>query len=258
MIACPGKTQKPMITFQIQRDSPIPYYFQIEEWIRDRIRSGDLRPGDALENEISLAKTLGVSRITVRQALDNLAAQGLIVRKRAIGTFVAQPRKSFVLNRLKLRSLTEEMAEEGLQVKARTLEQKILLPSSEIQSQLGLADGEKVILLRRLRLANGKPLCIETCYHSYADFPLLASIDLTDRSIYEILDREYRRRPVSARDVLVADTADQTIARWLNISAGSAVMHIRRLAYDSTRTPIEVSQTIFRADQHQIVIEYRS
>ena len=258
MSTYPRKAQTPMIPFQIQRDSPIPYYFQIEEWIRERIRNGDLRPGDPLENEISLAKALGVSRITVRQALDNLATQGLVVRKRALGTFVAQPRKSFVLNRFQLRSLTEEMAEEGLQVKAQTLEQRIILPSNEIQSQLGLADGEKVILIRRLRLANGKPLCIETCYHPYAYFPLLASIDLTDRSIYEILDREYKRRPVSARDVLVAEIADHTTARWLSISVGSAVMHIRRLAYDASHIPIEYSHTIFRADQHQIVIEYRS
>ncbi len=246
-----------MTIFQIQRNSPIPYYFQIEEWIRERIRSGELRPGDLIENEISLAKALGVSRITVRQALDNLAAQGLVVRKRALGTFVAHPRKSFVLNRFQLRSLTEEMAEEGLQVRAQTLEQRVISPSSEIQSQLSLADGDQVILIRRLRFANGKPVCIETCHHPYSYFPLLASIDLTDQSLYEILDREYQRRPVSARDVLVADTADPATARWLNISAGSAVMHIRRLAYDANQIPIEYSQTIFRADQHQIVIEYR-
>ncbi|MCX8062916.1 MAG: GntR family transcriptional regulator, partial [Anaerolineales bacterium] len=92
-----------MTNFRIQRHSPIPYYRQIEERIRQRIRMGELRPGDAIENEISLAQSLEVSRITVRQALDNLADQGYLVRKRALGTFVAEPRKSFVLKRPNLR-----------------------------------------------------------------------------------------------------------------------------------------------------------
>ncbi len=246
-----------MTIFQIQRDSPIPYYRQIEDWIRQRIRTGELAPGDVLENEMQLARTLGVSRITVRQALDHLAEQGLIIRKRALGTFVAQPRKSFLLTRPHLRSLTEEMAEENLKVSSKTIEQKVVLPNAEVQNALGLPDGAEVVMIRRLRYADGKPLCVETCYHPSSAFPTLANTDLSDRSIYQILDQQYARRPVTAKDTLVADTASPEIARLLSIPIGAAVMRIMRIANDAQQIPIEVTYTIFRADQHQIVIEYR-
>lgn len=245
-----------MPNFHIQRHSPIPYYRQIEDWIRQRIQSGELQPGDAIENEIALAQALQVSRITVRQALDNLAHQGYLVRKRALGTFVAEPRKSFVLTRPRLRSLTEEMSAEGLRVTAKTLEQKVTWPNPEIQQHLNLPDNAQVVLIRRLRAANGIPLCVETCYHPFADFPALAQIDLTDQSIYEILEREYHRRPITAKDTLVADTAEAEMARWLEIQAGAPVMRIQRIAYDAQQIPIEYTQTVFRADRHQIVIEY--
>ncbi len=246
-----------MTFFRIQPNSPIPYYRQIEEWIRQRIRSGELRPGDALENEIALAQALGVSRITVRQALDNLADQGLLIRKRALGTFVAEPRKSFVLTRPQLRSFTEEMAEEGLKVTSKTLEQRVVIPTPEIQTALSLPESAEVILIRRLRYADGVPYCVESCYHPLSAFPALAKADLTDQSIYEVLERQFGRRPVTARDTLVADTASSDIARWLHIPVGSAVMRILRIAYDAQQIPIEYTYTIFRADKHQIIIEYR-
>lgn len=246
-----------MPVFRIQRHSPIPYYRQIEDWIRIRIRNGELRPGDAIENEIALAQALGVSRITVRQALDNLAGQGYLIRKRGLGTFVAEPRRSFVLTRPHLRSLTEEMADEGLKVSSKTLEQKIVLPDTDIQHHLNVPEGAEVVRIRRLRSADGLPLCVETCYHPYHAFPALAEIDLTDQSIYEILDRYYNRRPVTARDTLVADTVEVEIARWLCVEIGAPVMHILRVAYDIQQIPIEYTHTIFRADRHQIVIEYQ-
>ncbi|MCS6908425.1 MAG: GntR family transcriptional regulator [Anaerolineales bacterium] len=247
-----------VINFRVQPHSPIPYYRQIEDWICEQIRTGDLRPGDAIENEIALARALGVSRITVRQALDHLAARGLLVRKRGLGTFVAEPRRSFVLTRPHLRSLTEEMAAGGLRVTARTLHQEVEVPPAEVQSQLHLPPEAKVVMIRRLRFAEGKPLCIETCYHPFELFPALAWADLTDCSIYEFLEQQYHRRPVSARDTLVADTAAPETARWLQIEPGAPVMRIQRVAYDGQQIPIEYSHTVFRADQHQIVIEYQS
>ncbi|MGB9586234.1 MAG: GntR family transcriptional regulator, partial [Anaerolineales bacterium] len=101
------------MNFIINRNSPIPYYYQIEEWIRQQIAHGELKPGDLLESEMEMAQKLGVSRITVRQALSDLTEQGLLVRKRALGTFVAERRKSVIISRSHLMGLTEEMAEEG-------------------------------------------------------------------------------------------------------------------------------------------------
>jgi GntR family transcriptional regulator len=245
------------MNFVINRNSPVPYYYQIEEWIRQLIARGELKPGDPLESEISLAQKLGVSRITVRQALNDLTEQGLLVRKRALGTTVAERRKSLLMYRAPLRGLTEEMAAEGLKVTSQVLEQEVVPAAEDVQKALELPPQAEVVLIRRLRSVNGLPLCVEVCYHPLSLFPRLALMDLTNRSIYEILEQEYQRRPVSARDIFTADTAHGQLARWLQLPAGAAVMRIQRLAWDQSGTAVETSVSIFRADQHQLVIEYR-
>lgn len=248
------------MTFLINRNSPVPYYYQIEEWIRQRIAHGELKPGDLIESELEMAEKLGVSRITVRQALSDLTEQGLLVRKRALGTFVAERRKSVIISRSHLMGLTEEMAEEGLQVTSFVLEQKVLPAAEDVAQSLGMStiNDNTVVLIRRLRSVNNSPLCVEICYHPYAYFPKLASLDLNNRSIYEILDREYNRRPVTARDALTAGSVHGNIAHWLQLPNGAPVMRIQRISWDRAGIAVEFSISIFRADQHQMVIEYRS
>lgn len=243
--------------FVINRNSPVPYYYQIEEWIRQQIARGELRPGDALESEIGLAQALGVSRITVRQALNDLTEQGLLVRRRALGTVVAEPRKSLILSRTHLRGLTEEMAMEGMKVASQVLEHQVVPAAEDVQKALGLQDGAEVVLVRRLRFADGFPLCVEICYHPYEFFPSLAGMDLTNRSIYEVLEQEYQRRPSTAKDTIVADVAQGNIARWLNLPHGAPVLRIQRVSWDGNGVAVEYTVSIFRADKHQLVIEYR-
>ncbi len=244
--------------FAINRTSPLPYYYQIEEWLRQRIARGELHSGDLIESETSLAERLGVSRITVRQALNNLTEQGLLVRKRALGTFVAERRKPVVVSKSHLMGLTEEMADEGLVVTSLVLEQQVLPTPEDVSNIFGMTSEDQVVFIRRLRSVNGLPLCVEICYHPARFYPKLAELDLNNRSIYEILDREYNRRPVTARDALSADNAFGNIAHWLQVPNGSAVMRIQRIAWDRAGIVVEVSYSIFRADRHQMVIEYRS
>ena len=98
-----------MQPFHLNKTSRIPYYYQIEEWLRGQIESGALQPGDPLPSEMALAEQLGVSRIVVRQAFNDLTGEGLLVRRRAIGTTVAPPRRQVPILRDRLRGLTEDL-----------------------------------------------------------------------------------------------------------------------------------------------------
>jgi len=247
-----------MLNIHLDKSSPVPYYFQIEEALRGLISSGVLTPGDMLPSELTLGTQLDVSRITIRQALKDLTNEGLLVRKRAIGTFVAYPRRVVPIVRDRLRGLTEELSTEGYTVRSQVLEHVLIPASGEVMKELQLSYKDQVIKIRRLRFMNTIPLVIETSHHPYTRFPELLRMDLTDRSTYEILDKEFHACPVEARDRFVADIASKEEAVLLDIDPGDPVMRYRRTARDREGNPMEFTLSIYRADQYQFVIHYRS
>lgn len=246
-----------MHNLSIDKNNPTPFYYQIEESIRAQIAQGVLKPGDMLPPEISLSRQLGVSRITIRQALVDLTNAGLLVRQRAVGTFIAQPRREVPFIRERLGSLTEELAQQGLELKSRVLQQELITASGDIMYELEMKPPAKVVLIRRLRSVNGIPLALETAHHPYDRFPDLLSLNLTDCSIYDILDKRYHARPVFAHDRFVADLAGGETARLLELNDGAPVMRLMRTAKDGDGLPMEFSISLYRADRHQFSINYR-
>jgi GntR family transcriptional regulator len=246
-----------MNDFNIDKKSPIPYYYQIEEWIRSQITSGRLQPGDMLSNEISLSEQLGVSRMTVRQALNHLTQEGLLTRYRAKGTFVAPPRQQvpFVLDRL--RSMTEEVASQGRLLRSHVLALEVLTAAGEICHELNMETSEPMILIRRLRSVDEVPISIESSYHPYRRFPELLQMDLNDGSIYEILDHKFHSRPVEAVDTIVASVASREEAALLEIDEGAPVMIYKRIGKDADGLPMEFTRAVYRADRYQFVIRYK-
>jgi len=243
--------------FSLNKTSRIPYYYQIEEWLRSQIESGALQPGDPLPSEMALSQQLGVSRIVVRQAFNDLTGEGLLVRRRAIGTFIAPPRRQVPILRDRLRGLTEDFSKEGLSVRSRVLSQQLVPASGEPMHELQVEAGTSLLEVRRLRSVKNIPIAIETTYHPYARFPDLLHIDLTDRSIYAILEREYAAHPVEARDRFVAEAASKDDAALLEIEPGAPVMRYKRTARDQWDQIMEFTVSIYRADQYKFVIEYK-
>jgi GntR family transcriptional regulator len=246
-----------MSTFTVDKQSPVPYYYQIEEWIRGKISSGILKPGDMLPNEISLSEQLGVSRMTVRQALKNLTSEGILIRHRAKGTFIAPHRSQIPFVRDQLRSVTEEVTTEGHQLSSQVLTLELHPATGELLRDLQLQPGDQVILIRRLRCIEDGPISIENAYHPFQLFPELLNMDLTDKSIYLILHQKYNSRPVEAVDTLVASVSTPEESQLLEIEPGDPVMHYKRIAMDSTGKRIECTRAIYRADRYQIVIRYQ-
>ncbi len=247
----------PVFELSIDKNDPAPFYYQIEEGIRALIAQGVLKPGDMLPPEITLSQQLGVSRITIRQALSDLTNAGLLIRQRALGTSVAQPRRAVPFIRERLGSLTEEMAQQGLELQSRVLQQELIVASGDIMHELEMKKPARVVLIRRLRSVNSIPLALETAHHPYERFPDLLTLDLTDCSIYDILDKRYNARPVSAHDRFVADLATGETARLLEINDGAPIMRLMRTAKDRNGLPMEFSISLYRADRHQFSINYR-
>lgn len=245
-----------MFNFTVDKNSPVPYYYQIEEWIRGLIVSEQLKPGDMLLNEINLSEQVGVSRMTVRQALDHLTREGLLTRQRAKGTFVASPRAQMPFNLGQPLSMTEEILKQGQVLRSRVLTQEVIPAAGEILRELELPVSSQVLLIRRLRSTDQGPLSIESCHHPYQRFPELLKMDLNNRSIYEILDERYQARPVEAIDKIYAGKSTPEEARLLEIEAGDPVMHFRRTAKDSSGQPVEFTRAVYRADRYQFVIRY--
>jgi len=246
------------LPFSINFSSPIPYYYQIEENIRSFIANGHLKPGDMLMSEKAIASQLGVSQITVRQALKDLTSEGLLVRRRAIGTFVAPPRRIFPITRNRLRGLTEEMAEEGLQVHSKVLEHSLIPATGELVKELQIPYDEKIICIKRLRSVKNIPLVIETTHHPYSRFPELLDIDFTDKSTYAVIEQLYNIQPVASKDYFVSDIAPKDIAELLDIDVGAPIMRYKRTAKDKSGKVMEFTVSIYRADLYQFVIYYQS
>ena len=246
-----------MFSFDIDKQSPIPYYFHITEWIRGLITAGKLQPGDKLPPETTLCKNLGVSRLTVRQALLNLTNEGLLYRKRALGTFVAFPKSQIPITANRLGGFTDEMANKGLTVKSRVLAQRKVPAKNEIMRNLQLNWNDLVIEIRRVRTVNGDPIVIETSYHPYERFPELLSTDMNNRSIYQILDDKYDSLPQEAFDSIIAGVATADEADLLDIPLGAPVMRYQRIALDKNTQPMEFTLSVYRADRYQFVVQFR-
>src|SRR6185503_15142116 len=146
----------------LSRDLPVPLYHQVKTSILSRIETGQWRPGDRLPSEDELADHFKVSKITVRQALRELAQLGHIRREQGRGTFVQRP--PLVEGPRKLTSFTEEMRRQGIQSTSEVLEQGVVGASSDVASVLGIHEDEPVFRLRRLRLADGDPMGVQTAY----------------------------------------------------------------------------------------------
>src|SRR5690349_12201435 len=144
-------------TFDIDRSSPTPLYFQLASAIEDAITGGELPAGSRLENEILLAQRYGLSRPTVRRAVQELVDKGLLVRKRGVGTQVIQPH---VRRSVELTSLFEDLSHAGEQPSTVVLSLERAPAPEDVAEELGLAEGDDVVVLRRLRSSRGEPLAL--------------------------------------------------------------------------------------------------
>ncbi|WP_435771919.1 GntR family transcriptional regulator [Nocardioides sp. SYSU DS0651] len=219
----------------------------IREYVRDLV--ADSAPGTAAPSERDLVDRFGVARMTVRQALDALVAEGVLERFPGRGTFVARPARVPT----GISSLTEEFARRGQVAEARTLVAARRRPSTRLASTLGIGPDQPVIHWRRLRLADGRPVCLSDAYLPESLVPGL--LERLPASLYDDLAAR-GRRPTWAEDSMSAGVASEDEAAALEIAVGGVVLrHSRKALWGDV--VIEVSRTVFRGDQHKVCVQLR-
>ena len=241
------------MNISVDKNSAVPYYAQVKEGVKALIGSGQLKTGDILTTEFSLSDQLGISRLVVHRAYRELVTEGLLIRKRAKGTFVAPPsHRSYVVVG-PLFSATENLARNGIKTSNKIMKQEIVAADTEISSELRLPESASVVHLCNLRLVDQLPFSIEDMYLPADRFPKLGEIDLNNHSVYAALEELYDAHPQEAQDIVTAGSATREEARLLGINTGAPVMRLRRTSVDRRGLTVEYSKVVFHAERYQFV-----
>jgi GntR family transcriptional regulator len=242
------------MTLKIDPSSPLPLHYQLREQLRGQILSAELKPGDTLPGETQICQETGVSRMTARHALTHLANEGLVVRQRGRGTFVAAPKTILPgVQGLGL-SYTEIMGQVGRSAGARIISQKVLPANQEVAAGLKVEPGSQVVRVVRVRSASGEIMSLETSYYPFPRFPALVNADLTNVSVYGFLIKTYGITPAYATDTLEISAAGAYESEKLRISQGVPVVLVTTIACQEDDTPLAYAQTIHRADRFRSII----
>jgi GntR family transcriptional regulator len=236
-------------------DSPIPRYLQISDWLEEMIRKGRYKVGERLPSESSLAEICGVNRNTVRQAISELVAKGLISKKNGIGSFISARDPSPVKYTLQnISSFTDDMLSMGITPETKTLSQKVVEADRELAEKLMLGGDSRVILTKRLRFGNGIPLVIERSYLPYGEYKSLMGMRLTG-SLYHILTEKFGTELHRSIQTFRAIALAREDAILLDVPPKSSGIFLESIIYDSKNVAVEVLHAHHRGDKYVFQVE---
>ncbi|WP_112469186.1 GntR family transcriptional regulator [Streptomyces triticisoli] len=233
------------LELSVDRSSPVPLYFQLSQQLESAIEQGTLTPGCLLGNEIELAARLGLSRPTVRQAIQSLVDKGLLVRRRGVGTQVVH---SKVRRPLELTSLYDDLEAAGQLPATRVLVNTVVPASGGVAAALGVAEGEEVHRIERLRLAHGEPMAYLTNYLP----PGLLDLDtghLEATGLYRLM-RAAGITLHSARQSIGARAATSAEAERLGEAEGAPLLTMERVTFDDTGRAVEFGTHTYRPSRY--------
>ena len=239
----------PSVYHRLDKSGFVPLYYQIQRQLLDRITREELKDGDLLESEEELSRRYQVSRMTARQALQGLKADGYALSERGRGTFVTRPKLNKSI--LVLQSFTEELQKTGIKPSSRLLLQRVIQSGGELNERLKLQSSERLLHLRRLRFANDVPLVVEDSHVLLTRFPGLEEIDFSERSLYETIRQRYGARFGWAEETIEALPASKAEADLLTITRRSSLLCISRTLMATDDTPLEFAVSRYRGDRYR-------
>lgn len=231
--------------FTLDRTSPVPLYFQLSQQLEAAIEQGVLAPGSLLGNEIELAGRLGLSRPTVRQAIQSLVDKGLLVRRRGVGTQVVH---SQVRRPLELSSLFDDLEAAGQRPATRVLRHGVEPATAQVAAALGVPEGTEVLRVERLRLAHGEPVA-HLRNHLPAGLLDLAADALAETGLYRLM-RTAGITLHSARQTIGARAATAEEAGLLAEPEGAPLLTMERTTFDDTGRAVEFGSHLYRASRY--------
>jgi GntR family transcriptional regulator len=238
---------KPKQSFANKR---IPLYYQLENLLREKIVSGELEPGDKLPTELELIEQYGVSRITVRQALQALADEGLIERKQGRGTVVTarKTKRRKFSGIIHLTGSLDELIEMGMETPVRVLEMNKVAADAHEAELLRIKPGTTIYRLKRLRIYEGKPFGLIINYLPEEIGSALTVVELSSGALLHTMETKLGYRLEKAIQEIRAELADPYIAQVLDVRVGTALLSIERTVYTDEDQPVEYVHSLYRSD----------
>lgn len=239
----------------VDETNPIPKYLQISAWLREVIETGRYKKGEKLPSEVELAKLCGVNRNTLRQAISELTAIGLLRKEKGTGTFVNAPAPLQLRHRLeRITSFTDLMRESGIVQRTKIQKKGVETAKDDVAEALFLGSNKKVIVVRRVRAGDGIPLIYEESYLPYDKFKGILNMDLSG-SMYKILSEHFDVVLARSKQTISAVNLNTKIAKILKIPVNSAGIYIESLTFDENSIPIELLYSYHRGDKYKLEIE---
>ena len=239
----------------VDDSNPIPKYLQISAWLKELIQTGRYKPGERLPSEIQLSKMCGVNRNTVRQAISELNAIGLLRKEKGMGTFVAAQATAEIHQKLeRISSFSDLMEGSDIEQQTKLLSKSVEDAPDDIARLLFLGSNKKVIVVRRVRAGDGVPYIYEESYLPYDLFKDILDMDLTG-SMYHILSEQFDIVLARSKQTISAVNLDAKIARILELPAKAAGFFMESLTFDENSMPIEVLYSFHRGDKYKLEIE---
>lgn len=229
----------------LDQHGPVPKHQQLREILLDLIEGTAAE--SLIPSERELATTYGVARMTVRQAVESLVAEGRLFKVAGKGTFVAKPKVDL---QARLTSFGEEMTRRGMSPSSRVLAFGRVSATAHLARELGTLANEPLVYLKRLRDADGVPMAVERDWLPEKLVPGLAD-ELAPESLYTALAQRYGLRPDWGEDVIEAAVADSDTAALLGVKPGSPVLHIERHSY-AEQTLLAYTVSVYRADRYRL------
>jgi GntR family transcriptional regulator len=231
-------------------NSRIPLYYQLENVLREKITSGVFQGGEQLPTEIELIEEYGVSRITVRQALQSLAEDGLIDRKQGRGTYIAErkSRKRKFTGIIHLTGSLDELIEMGMETPVKVLDMNRVEADVHEAELLEIKVGTPIYRLKRLRMHEGKPFGLIVNYLPEEIGAKLTMEELSSGALLHTMETKLGYELDNARQEIHAELADPYVAKLLDIRVGTALLSIERTVYTEENRPVEYVHTLYRSD----------
>ncbi|MHC1695992.1 MAG: GntR family transcriptional regulator [Eubacteriales bacterium] len=242
--------------FKLDKNTPLPMYYQIESYLSDNIANGQIAVGDCLPPETKLMEMFGVSRSVVRQAINELVVKDMVQREKGRGTFVKQPKIKDLSFQI-LDSFHDEMVKKGHVPRTKVLDFKRVSPLPEVNEKLGLSSDEPLLYLRRLRFVDDEPVLYFETYLPYERYAGLLEEDLERHSLYALLEEKYSSRVNRVIRRIEVANASKLEAGLLGIKKGDAIFLVSFIGFHSESIPTEYSVTRYRGDNNEFVVELR-
>ncbi|MCD8165716.1 MAG: GntR family transcriptional regulator [Bacteroides sp.] len=236
---------------KVDSNSSVPLYLQIEEQLRKLIQQPEYRAGKLLPNEMDLSKNLGISRSTIRQALNKLVYEGLLIRKKGVGTVVAEDAVNIKIKNWL--SFSQEMKSLGIEIRNFELHVSWEEANEEISSFFNIEKGTEVLKLERLRGNPERPFVYFISYFN-PSIGMTGNEDFS-RPLYNIMSKEYGVYVKLSKEEVSARAADEFLAKKLRMNIGAPILKRKRFVYDEKSVPVEWSVGYFRSDSFVYTLE---